>query len=291
MLVHVIDAADGEPAERWAIDRPRAGRVRRRTRRAAAGRRPEQDRPAVRAARARCRGRADHRGLSRSRRRPARASRSSSARSSSHVPEPEALPEAKPEGLADFLVYRPGPRRRRYRIFRTDTGFRVVGRPPGDEELAEALKAAGAKRATRSRSATRSSSSRDRPPRRHVRPAAQRSCRAGPGGAESGASRPARGAGRRAARASERRRRRRDRLRLAKAAFPDAEVQLDPHPFTVDSVRDGRFGDAAFVVGADQGALVREVEGAEGDPAARQACDRNALRLSGCLTSGATATG
>jgi nicotinate-nucleotide adenylyltransferase len=45
------------------------------------------------------------------------------------------------------------------------------------------------------------------------------------------------------------------RLRLAKAAFPDAEVQLDPHAFTVDSVRDGRFGDAAFVVGADQGAL------------------------------------
>ena len=62
-----------------------------------------------------------------------------------HVPEPEALPEAKPEGLADYLVYRPEPRTRRYRIFRTDTGFRVVGRPPGDEELAEALKAAGAK--------------------------------------------------------------------------------------------------------------------------------------------------
>ena len=63
----------------------------------------------------------------------------------SHVPEAEALPEEKPEGLADYLVYRPGPRRRRYRIFRTDTGFRVTGRPPGDEELAEALKAAGAK--------------------------------------------------------------------------------------------------------------------------------------------------
>src|SRR5580765_3533296 len=62
-----------------------------------------------------------------------------------HVPEAEALPEEKPEGLADYLVYRPGPRRRRYRIFRTDTGFRVTGRPPGDEELAEALKAAGAK--------------------------------------------------------------------------------------------------------------------------------------------------
>ena len=62
-----------------------------------------------------------------------------------HVPEAEALPEETPEGLADYLVYRPGPRRRRYRIFRTDTGFRVMGRPPSDEELAEALKAAGAK--------------------------------------------------------------------------------------------------------------------------------------------------
>ena len=62
-----------------------------------------------------------------------------------HIPEPEALPEESPEGLADFLVYRPQPRGRRYRIFRTDTGYRVVGRPPGDKELAEALKAAGAK--------------------------------------------------------------------------------------------------------------------------------------------------
>ena len=44
------------------------------------------------------------------------------------------------------------------------------------------------------------------------------------------------------------------RLRLAQAAFPDAEVQLDPHAFTVDAVRDGRFDDAVFIVGADEGA-------------------------------------
>jgi nicotinate-nucleotide adenylyltransferase len=43
------------------------------------------------------------------------------------------------------------------------------------------------------------------------------------------------------------------RLKLAKAAFPDAEVELDPHAFTVDTVRDGRFDDAVFIVGADQG--------------------------------------
>ena len=63
-----------------------------------------------------------------------------------HVPERDELPAAKPEGLADFLVYRPKPRGRRFRIFRTDTGYRVVGRPPGEEQLAEALRAAGAKK-------------------------------------------------------------------------------------------------------------------------------------------------
>jgi GTP-binding protein len=48
-------------------------------------------------------------------------------------------------GLADFLVYRPRPRRRPFRIFRTDRGFKVVGTPPGAEELEAALRAAGAK--------------------------------------------------------------------------------------------------------------------------------------------------
>jgi nicotinate-nucleotide adenylyltransferase len=47
-----------------------------------------------------------------------------------------------------------------------------------------------------------------------------------------------------------------DRLRLTRAAFQDvpAEVLLDDHAFTVDAVRDGRFGDALFIVGADEGA-------------------------------------
>ena len=46
------------------------------------------------------------------------------------------------------------------------------------------------------------------------------------------------------------------RLRLARLALgPIAdEVVLDPHAFTVDAVGDGRFGDAIFVVGADEGA-------------------------------------
>ncbi len=47
--------------------------------------------------------------------------------------------------LADFLVYRPKPRRRPFRIFRTDRGFRVVGSAPGSDELEAALREAGAR--------------------------------------------------------------------------------------------------------------------------------------------------
>jgi GTPase len=61
------------------------------------------------------------------------------------VPEP-APEERGEEELADFLVYRPEPPRgRTWRLFRTDTGFRVVGTPPSDEELERALRAAGAR--------------------------------------------------------------------------------------------------------------------------------------------------
>jgi len=60
------------------------------------------------------------------------------------VPEPEDLP-SDADRLADFLVYRPAPRARPFKILRTDRGFRVTGRPPEGEELEEALRAAGAK--------------------------------------------------------------------------------------------------------------------------------------------------
>src|SRR5438034_875911 len=60
------------------------------------------------------------------------------------VPEPEELP-SEAGGLADFLVYRPVPRARPFKILRTERGFRVTGRVPEGEELEEALRAAGAK--------------------------------------------------------------------------------------------------------------------------------------------------
>jgi GTP-binding protein len=50
-----------------------------------------------------------------------------------------------PEGLAEFLVYRPQPRVATFRIMRTDRGFRVLGSPPPGEELEAALRAAGAR--------------------------------------------------------------------------------------------------------------------------------------------------
>jgi GTPase len=144
LLVHVIDSADGEPADRWAaIDRELAAYG------AGLDELPQvvvlnkidllpeppplgvEDDRIVAVYSVSCATGAGiedfRRGLFQ------------------HIPEREALPEARPEGLADFLVYRPQPRARRYRIFRTDTGFRVVGRPPEEEELTAALKAAGAK--------------------------------------------------------------------------------------------------------------------------------------------------
>jgi GTP-binding protein len=57
---------------------------------------------------------------------------------------PAALPE---DGLVDFLVYRPRPGGRRFRVLRTDRGFRISGEVPADEEeLAAALEAAGARK-------------------------------------------------------------------------------------------------------------------------------------------------
>ena len=42
------------------------------------------------------------------------------------------------------------------------------------------------------------------------------------------------------------------RLELARAAFPDDDVRLDPYPRTVDLLRGELFDDPLFLVGADQ---------------------------------------
>jgi GTP-binding protein len=59
---------------------------------------------------------------------------------------PPETPKPAAAGLPEFLEYRPRPRTRpSFRILRTDRGYRVVGRPPSDEALEEALRAAGVK--------------------------------------------------------------------------------------------------------------------------------------------------
>jgi GTPase len=59
---------------------------------------------------------------------------------------PPSAPAPSVDGLVDFLVYRPRPGGRRFRILRTDRGFRIAGEAPRDEaELQAALKAAGAR--------------------------------------------------------------------------------------------------------------------------------------------------
>jgi GTP-binding protein len=62
----------------------------------------------------------------------------------------ELVPAAEPSEeeqavVADYLVYRPKPKTRPYRILRTDRGYRITGTPPQGEELDEALRAAGAR--------------------------------------------------------------------------------------------------------------------------------------------------
>jgi nicotinate-nucleotide adenylyltransferase len=42
------------------------------------------------------------------------------------------------------------------------------------------------------------------------------------------------------------------RFTLAQAAFPGEEVELDPHPRTIDMLREHNFDDPVFLVGADQ---------------------------------------
>jgi len=61
------------------------------------------------------------------------------------VPQEEVVPELEETELVDFLVYRPQPARRAFRVFRTERGFRVTGRPPSPAQLEAILKAAGAR--------------------------------------------------------------------------------------------------------------------------------------------------
>src|SRR5438034_11563 len=57
----------------------------------------------------------------------------------------EDEPAEAADEIVDFLVYRPQPARRAFRIYRTERGFRAMGRPPAEDELEAILRAAGAR--------------------------------------------------------------------------------------------------------------------------------------------------
>jgi GTP-binding protein len=58
-------------------------------------------------------------------------------------PEEEAEAAEPADEIVEFLVYRPKPARRPFRVFRTERGFRVTGTPPAEDELEAILRAAG----------------------------------------------------------------------------------------------------------------------------------------------------
>jgi GTPase len=62
------------------------------------------------------------------------------------VPQDEEDDQTEPaDEIVDFLVYRPRPSRRAFRVFRTERGFRVTGTPPAGDELEAILRSAGAR--------------------------------------------------------------------------------------------------------------------------------------------------
>ena len=165
--------------------------------------------------------------------------------------------------IVDFLVYQPQPARRAFRVYRTERGFRVTGKPPAEEELEAILKRGRRpRRATRSRSGRSCSSGSDGPLRRRVRPAASRSRRR---------RRRREGALRRRAA----RRPRRTSVRGIAAVHasvrgpararaprrsPTTTCGSIPYPRTVELLRAERFDDPVFVIGADQFASLSRLE-------------------------------
>jgi GTP-binding protein len=61
------------------------------------------------------------------------------------VQQDEQAPDEPTEEMVDFLVYRPRPARRAFRVYRTERGFRVIGTPPAEAELEAILRGAGAR--------------------------------------------------------------------------------------------------------------------------------------------------
>ena len=266
-----------------AHDRRRARRVRRRARRAAADRRPEQDRPQSRAARASASRTSGSCASCASPPRPARASTSCAGRSSSSSPqEADESPAEAAEEMVDFLVYRPQPARRRFRVYRTERGFRVTGN------------------AARRRTSSRRSSRRPAPGPA-TRSSWGRSCSSGSRSLYGGAFDPphlghvavADAARERFGVDAARRPRERAARRIARSTPPPrigsrsrgppsraTTCASTRYPRTVELLRAERFDDPVFVIGADQFRRLSRVERAGGGARTDAARGRHPARAS-----------
>ena len=164
-----------------------------------------------------------------------------------------ALCARRRRGLVRLPRLPPQPSRRAYRVFRTERGFRVTSSPTRGRRAEAVLKSAGARagdevvgdevlRVGADGSVWRRL---DPPHAGHVGLAAAAKKHFGlprlailvaehPGHKETRL--PPADA----------------RLELARAAFPDDDVQLDPYPRTIDLLRGESFDDPLFIVGADQ---------------------------------------
>ena len=203
-----------------------------------------------------------------------------------HCPEAPRRQEA-PAELAEFLEYRPEPPRRRpFRVLRTDRGFRVVGDVPARRGARSRAPRCGcsSRRGGRDRRRGVRCGSEPRCLRRHVRPATRRATwhwhgRVWRGSRSTGSSSgwwltP----GHRTVETPAE-----IRLRLAALAFadvPGAEVALDPYARTVDSLEALALDDPVFLVGADEFASFLDVEGSRARPGAGSARCGHAARVS-----------
>ena len=174
-----------------------------------------------------------------------------------HCP-PKPSPPQPEETVPEFLEYTPRARHGpRFRILRTDRGYRVVGTPPPAEELEDALRVSGSSGETRSRSARRRrvavartgmlggvfdprtwATSGSDAPRSRSSGSTQLLVLVVADPGHKAATTPAE-----------------TRLALTRLAFedvPEAMVVLDGHSRTVDSLEERRPDDAVFILGADE---------------------------------------